>query len=208
MFKRFIPRQEGFFKLFQETSDCMILAADDYNKMFHDLGNTQNYVNLIADYEDKADHITHCTFHLLHKTFITPFDRHDIHNLASGLDDILDLINRCAQRFPFYKLTSLPDELIKLAELSLQACELIKNAVYLLHTLDRSDEILAFCNGLGKIESEAHKVVIVGEEQLFNQDYDYKLFFKLKETFARTKLVINRCQDVANMIKGIVLEYS
>ena len=208
MFKRFVPEQEGFFKLFQETTDCLVDAADNFYLMFHNLPAVQKHADLISHYEEQADLLTHNTFNLLHKTFITPFDRHDIHNLASGLDDILDLINRCAQRFPFYEFSSLPQELMTLSELTLQACKYIKQAIYLLHSLQKSDNIITYCNNIDKLESEAHKVVIVGEKKLFLDENDFKSFIKLKETYAKTKLVINRCQDVANMIKGIVLEYS
>jgi len=208
MLKRFIPDQEGFFKLFQETSDCLVDSATNFHQMFNDLSSEQKYVDLIAHYEEQADLLTHSTFHLLHKTFITPFDRHDIHNLASGLDDILDLINRCAQRFPFYHFKSLPNELLQLADLNLQACKFLKQAVYLLNSLKKTDNILLYCNNIDKIESEAHKVIITGESNLFLDEDDFKSFIKLKETYTKTKAVINRCQDVANMIKGIVLEYS
>ncbi len=208
MLKRFLPRQEGFFKLFQKTADTLVTATTEFHTMLHNLEDQQKYVDSIAAYEHEADQITHHTFELLHKTFITPFDRYDIHALTSGLDDILDLINRCAQRFPFYHLNKVPDEIIRLAELSMQACILLNRAIYRLHSLKKSDEILKACEGIDHIESEAHQVVLAGERQLFLNEKDFKHFFKLKEIYAQTKLVINRCQDVGNMVKGIVLEYS
>lgn len=208
MLKRFLPRQEGFFRFFQKTADILVTAATQFHTMLHNLDNQQHYVDLIAGYEEEADQITHQNFSLLHTTFITPFDRYDIHKLTGGLDDILDLINRCAQRFPFYHLKQVPDEAIKLAELSMQASVLLNQAVYRLHSLKKSDEILKCCEEIDKVESEAHRVVLSGERNLFLEENDFKQFFKLKEIYAQTKLVINRCQDVANMIKGIVLEYS
>ncbi len=208
MLKRFLPRQENFFKQFQKTADTLVSATTEFHTMLHNLDKQQEYVDSIAAYEQEADQITHRTFELLHKTFITPFDRYDIHELTSGLDDILDLINRCAQRFPFYHLKKVPAEISKLAELSMQASIALNQAVYRLHSLNKSDEILKCCEDLDRIESEAHTVVLAGEQHLFLEEKDFKLFFKLKEIYAQTKLVINRCQDVGNMIKGIVLEYS
>ncbi|EKD72649.1 MAG: hypothetical protein ACD_45C00620G0005 [uncultured bacterium] len=208
MLKRFLPRQDNFFKLFQKTADTLVTATTQFHTMLHNLDKHQDYVDAIASYEQEGDRITHETFELLHKTFITPFDRYDINALTSGLDDILDLINRCAQRFPFYQLKKLPDEIIKLAELSRQASILLNKAVYRLHSLKKSAEILQCCEDINHIESEAHQVVLAGEKHLFLEEKDFKHFFKLKEIYAQTKLVINRCQDVANMIKGIVLEYS
>jgi uncharacterized protein Yka (UPF0111/DUF47 family) len=208
MLKRFLPRQDGFFTQFQKTADILVLTATQFHIMLLDLENQQKSVDAIAQYEDDADNIAHATFNLLHKTFITPFDRHDIHQLTSKLDDIFDLINRCAQRFPFYELKSVPAEMIELAEQAVQCTKLLKKAVYRLNSLEKSDEIIAFCEDLNHIESQAHITVLAGEKDLFLDDQDFKTFFKLKEIYSRTKSVINSCQDVANIIKGIVLEYS
>lgn len=208
MLKRFLPRQEGFFKLFQKTADTLVAATTEFHTMLHNLDNQQEYVDSIAAHEFQADEVTHLTFELLHKTFITPFDRYDIHELTGGLDDVLDLLNRCAQRFPFYELSSVPDEIIKLAEHSMQASIYLNRAVYRLHSLKQADEILRCCDEIDKIESDAHQIVLAGERKLFLEEKDFKHFFKLKEIYSQTKLVINRCRDVGNMIKGIVLEYS
>jgi len=208
MLKRFLPRQEGFFKLFQKTADTLVTATTEFHTMLHNLDKQQEYVDSIAAHESQADEVTHLTFELLHKTFITPFDRYDIHELTGGLDDVLDLLNRCAQRFPFYQLRSVPDEIIKLAEHSMQASIYLNRAVYRLHSLKQADEILRCCDEIDKIESDAHQIVLAGERKLFLEEKDFKHFFKLKEIYSQTKLVINRCRDVGNMIKGIVLEYS
>lgn len=208
MLKKFLPVQNNFFDFFQKTADILATTAIQFHAMLTDLENHQQYVDAIAAYEIDGDKIAHATFELLHKTFITPFDRHDIHQLTSGLDDILDLINRCAQRFPFYHLRMAPPEMIKLAQLSMQASMLLKEAIYRLPSLKQSDEIFEFCEGINHIESEAHQVVLSGEKFLYLNENDFKEFFKLKEIYTRTKSVINSYQDVANIIKGIILEYS
>lgn len=208
MLKRFLPKQNGFFSFFQQTADLLVHSTTLFHTLLNHLDNQQYYVNGIAHDEEQGDMIAHQAFQLLHKTFITPFDRHDIHALTHGLDDILDLINRCAQRFPFYELTNVPEQMIELAELSKQASEHLKQAVYHLHSLKQATEIFAVCEKIDACESRAHLVVLAGEKKLFSEEIDFKHFFKLKEIYAQTKLVINRCQDVGNIIKGIVLEYS
>jgi uncharacterized protein Yka (UPF0111/DUF47 family) len=208
MLKRFLPRQDGFFDLFQKTADLLVLTATQFHILLKDVQHPQKTVTAIADYEKQADLIAHLTFGLLHKTFITPFDRHDIHHLTSKLDDILDLINRCAQRFPFYHLKLVPPEMVALAELSVKCADLLKIAIYQLNSLSKSDKIIAACESLDELESLAHDLVLAGEEKLFLNENDFKEFFKLKEIYAGTKAVINCCQDAANIIKGIVLEYS
>jgi len=208
MLKRFLPQQGEFFHLFQKTADILVDSTTQFHTLLHNLDHQQEYVDKIAKNEEEGDTLTHTSFKLLHKTFITPFDRHDIHNLTSHLDDILDLVNRCAQRFPYYELKSVPDDMIELAEISMQATTLLRQAIYRLHSLKKADDIFAYCEQIDHMESKAHKTVLAGERVLFKEEKDFKHFFKLKEIYAQTKMVINRCQDVGNIIKGIILEYS
>ncbi len=208
MLRRLLPQQESFFDLFEKAAEKLQLASSEFSNMLQHLPNQQTYVDLIAKHEEEADQIAYTNFELLHKTFITPFDRYDIHALTSTLDDIIDLINRIAQRFPFYKLQSVPEEMIKLSQLSLDATTQLRQSIACLKSLKNSDAIFEHCKEIDRIEHKAHKTVLAGEEKLFLHETDFKQFFKYKEIYAHTKLVINRCQDVGNIIKGIVLEYS
>ncbi len=208
MLKRLLPRQDSFFQLFQQAAEKLELASTEFSNMLQNLENQQHYVDLIAQHEEEADQIAHTNFETLHKTFITPFDRHDIHELTSSLDDIIDLINRIAQRFPFYQLKSAPLAMIELSKLSREATGHLKLAVNSLNSMKNADVIFNYCRQIDNVESRAHKVVLKGERELFAEENDFKQFFKLKEIYAHTKLVINRCQDVGNIIKGIVLEYT
>lgn len=208
MLKRLLPRQENFFDLFKQAAERLYFASVEFCSMVQDLSNQQHYVNRIVTYEEEADKIALTNFELLHKTFITPFDRHDIHELTSSLDDIVDLINRIAQRFPFYRLDAVPEEIVKLAKLSSEATHHLKLAVYALPSLKNSNAIFKECDAIDFVERKAHQVVLAGEKRLFLEENDFKEFFKLKEIYGHTKSVINRCQDVANILRGIVLEYS
>ncbi len=208
MLKRLLPRQDTFYLLFQGASDKLVLAAVEFSQMLQHLDQQQQYVDAIAYHEEEADRIAHQNFELLHKTFITPFDRYDIHNLTSTLDDVIDLIHRISQRFPFYHLEKVPSELIELAKLAEQAAQYVKKAIYGLHNLKNNNEISKYCQEIDNVERKAHQFVLAGENKLFSEEEDFKHFFKLKEIYNHTKLVINRCQDVANILKGIVLEYS
>jgi predicted phosphate transport protein (TIGR00153 family) len=208
MLKRLLPKQENFFLLFQQTADKLQLASTAFSNMLQNLDNQQYYVDEIATHEKEADQITRTNFELLHKSFITPFDRYDIHELTSTLDDIIDLINRIAQRFPFYGLKQVPEEMIALSILSAEATQYLKHSIYCLHSLNNATEIFKYCDEIDRVETEAHQVVLAGEEKLFLEENNFKQFFKLKEIYNHTKLVINRCQDVGNILKGIILEYS
>ena|SRR3990167_313612 len=208
MLRRLLPQQESFFDLFEKAAEKLQLASSEFSNMLQHLDNQQYYVDLIAKHEEEADQIAYTNFELLHKTFITPFDRYDIHALTSTLDDIIDLINRIAQRFPFYELTAVPEEIIRLSQLSTEATTQLKQSISCLKSMKNAQTIFEHCKEIDKIERKAHKTVLAGEEKLFRLETDFKQFFKLKEIYAHTKLVINRCQDVGNIIKGIILEYS
>jgi predicted phosphate transport protein (TIGR00153 family) len=208
MLRRLLPKQESFFVLFEKAAEKLQSAASEFSNMLQHLDNQQYYVNLIAKHEEEADQIAYTNFELLHKTFITPFDRNDIHSLTSTLDDIIDLINRIAQRFPFYQLKEVPEEMVKLSQLSMEATTQLRQAISCLNSLKNTDAIFEHCKEIDRVERKAHKTVLSGEEKLFMHETDFKQFFKLKEIYAHTKMVINRCQDVGNIIKGIVLEYS
>jgi len=208
MLKRFLPVRQDFFKLFEKAAEVLVLAAEEFHTLLLDLDHRQKHVDAIETLEQEADNIAHIIFGLLHKTFITPFDRHDIHQLTTKLDDTLDLINRCAQRFSFYELKKIPPQLIALAEISVQCAQLLKEAICRLHSLKNSTKILEYCEKLNALESQAHQLVLVGEKDLFLNESDFKNFFKLNEVYSWTKNATSSCQDVANIIKGIVLEYS
>jgi uncharacterized protein Yka (UPF0111/DUF47 family) len=208
MLKRFLPRQDGFFSLFQKAADLLVLTATQFHVLLTDLATQQKSVDEIATFENEADMVAHQTFQLLHKTFITPFDRHDIHKLTSKMDDVIDLINRCAQRFPFYNLQEVPHQMIELADLAVSCSKFLKEAIARLNSLSKSEEILKYCEHIDALESKAHKIYLDGEKDLFIDEQDFKTFFKLKEIYGQNKNVISHCQDVGNIIKGIVLEYS
>lgn len=208
MLRRFLPKQENFFNDFQKMANLVVQTANEYHNMMRDLHNQENHVKNIQSFEAEGDHIAHDLFRLLHKTFITPFDRNDIHRFISSLDDVLDQLNSCAQRFPYYNLTAVPLEILKLSELTLKGSEFLRDAIACLNNLSNAEKIFVLCEKIDNIESEAHQLVLAGERTLFREENDFKYFYKLKEIYQRTKLVIDVLQDVGNMVKGIVLEYS
>lgn len=208
MLKKLLPQKKDFFLYFQQSADLLYTATGEFYHAVQNITDVNRSVELIAEYEAQGDKIAHTTFRLLHKTFITPFDRHDIHRLVSCLDELLDLLHSCAQRLPYYHLDSVPKELIQLAELCVRATGSAREAVYRLHSLDLSEEIFKYCHEIGMAQDEAHKLVVAGEQDLFANEHDFKEFFKRKDLYARIKTIINLCHTLANIVKDIVLEYS
>ncbi len=209
LLKRLLTRRKkNFFNYFQRAADILHTTSEEFCHALREAPQVQQAVDRIADYEMEGNKIAYTSLELLHKTFITPFDRHDMHRLTQCLDDILNLIHSCAQRLPYYRFDLVPPNVIRLADLSLQASDFARQAVYHLHTLKKADEIFKLCQSIEEIMGAAHKVVIDGERELFESVQDFKEFYKVKDLYARIKFVINRCNDLSNVIRGIVLEYT
>ena len=206
--RKLLPKQGEFFPLFQKMANLVEECAKEFNQLFYHLENKEHYVLRIQDLEEQGDEVAHVIFSLLHKTFITPFDRNDIYHLTDGLDDILDQMNRCAQRLPFYHLETIPTEINQLVSINLTAAKALRESIILLESLENQETIIDLCRQIDHAESEAHQCVISGEKNLFIEENDFKCFFKFKDIYARTKLVTDAMQDAGNVIKGIVLEYA
>src|SRR3989338_4321096 len=117
MVKRFFPRQGKFFDLFRQLADLIVEGAGQFRNMLDDLQHLESHSRTIKDTEHKADEVTHKTVELLHKTFITPLDREDIHLLISRMDDIMDYIEAASARMYLYNITVAPPEFIELADI-------------------------------------------------------------------------------------------
>ncbi len=208
MLKKILPKQENFFELFQQAAHQLVGAAEQFSNLIKDLSNADDYADRIAEHEATADNFARDTFDLLHKTFITPFDRHDIHQLTRKLDDILDVMNRTAQRITLYQLKSLPSGIEQIAKLTLDATQLIKMALKQLENLKNTPAIIQHCRSITEADNHAEQIMLKGVGQLFAEENDFKYLLKTKEIFEYSKSILSECHDLADIIKGIVLEYS
>lgn len=208
MFKKLVPKQKNFFELFQQASYQLVCAAEQFCYLTKNLSNSSEYAKKIMHYEQAADDCALATFELLHKTFITPFDRYDLHQLTRRLDDILDMINRNAQRIVLYQLQTLPDEIQHIAELTLDAANALKNAISQLENLKNTSAIIQRCYAISEIDHQTEQTMLKGVGKLFAEENDFKHLLKLKEIYEYSTEVVQECHDLADVIKDIVLEYS
>lgn len=208
LFRSRLSQDQEFFKLFRESSELSLEGARAFRNMVSDLSKSESFTRTIKDYEHRADEVTHRTVALLHKTFITPFDREDVHSLITKMDDILDFIDAAAQRVNFYEIRTSTPELKQLADICITSCELIVKAVRGLDNLKKSNEINSTCIEINRLENDADHVLRSGVAKLFKDEPDTRMLIKLKEIYELLETVTDRCEDVANIIDGIVLEYS
>ena len=156
--------------------------------------------------EKQADKVTYHTIGILHKTFITPLDREDIHRLITKMDDILDLMEDAAQTVSLYDIQTITPEAIRLAELCLGCCEKLKDGISLLHNMNHSREILEICEEIDRLESDADHVMHAALSKLFRDEPDVRNLIKLKALYEILENVTDICEDVANIVEGIVVE--
>jgi len=208
MFKYFFPQDEDFFSLFQNAAEELVQASLQFNTLLGDLKNREVYAKQIFVHEKRADKIEELTLGKLHKTFITPFDRYDIHRLINKLDDAVDLIKRSTQRIVAYQVEELPVDFITLGDLCQRATQTLFKAVGFLHNLKNAKEILSLCEAIKPLEGRSVQLVLEGVTKLFKEENDIKRIIQIKEIYEDAKNVISSCRIVAVIIKDIVLEYS
>ncbi|MFO7275602.1 MAG: DUF47 family protein [Pseudomonadota bacterium] len=209
MFSSLMPRERRFFDLFDRHAALVVEGSVVLTELL------QNYVDReerhrriarIEELEHAADRVTHETVSLLHKTFVTPIDRDDIHRLISSMDDVLDLIQDAAEALQLYDIQSLTPEACELAELLRKSCERIQGAVRLLSNMDQAMRALHLCHEIDGFESEADRVMRVAISKLFREESDVRQIIKLETIYQLLESATDQCEDVANIIEGVVLE--
>ncbi|HEX2604128.1 MAG TPA: DUF47 domain-containing protein [Oxalicibacterium sp.] len=206
MFGRLLPKEGKFFDLFNEHAELCVKGAKEMVALMTNFDDLEIRVHAIESIEKQADKVTHATLDALHKTFITPLDRDDIHQLISRMDDILDLLEDAAQTISLYDIKAITQEAKRLAELCLACTQKVKEAVALLHNMDNSRQILEICKEVDRLESDADHVMRAAMSKLFREEPDVRNLIKLKAIYELLETVTDRCEDVANIIEGIIVE--
>jgi predicted phosphate transport protein (TIGR00153 family) len=201
-----MPTEGKFFDLFNQHADLCVKGAREMVALMTNFDDLENRAHAIEGIEKQADKVTHSTLELLHKTFITPLDRDDIHQLITRMDDILDLLEDAAQTISLYDIKAVTQEAKRLAELCLACTQKVKAAVALLHNMDNLKEILSLCEDIDRIESDADHVMRAAMSKLFRDEPDVRNLIKLKAIYEILETVTDRCEDVANIIEGIIVE--
>ena len=204
----FLPRQEEFFTLFEAIAQCATKSAESLYQEIQQLPSPAVPAEQILQYKKEAKGHAQRLFTVLHKTFITPFDRYDIHRLNDKLYDIVNTINLTAKRFPAYKIQQVPQAMITLAEICHHSTELVQQIISHLRNLRHHPEISHRCNQVKSYESQADQILIDGIACLIEEENDCKMIFKLKEIYGLMESITDRCQEVAFIVEGIVLEHA
>ena len=207
-----MPRDGNFFDLFNQHADHIVEAAHAFSQLVAHYGDPvlrEQYNREVDSAERAADRITHEVNRTLHKTFITPIDREQIHALINTMDDVADLLQDSAETMALYDVRHMTQEIVRLTELSVKCCERVKDAVYLLRTIgdaSTAEGALKTCEEIDRLESDADRVMRNAMSKLFREEPDVREVIKLKAIYELLETVTDKCEDVANLIEGIVLE--
>jgi hypothetical protein len=203
-----MPREGKFFDLFNAHAARIVEGSRELAAMIGTFSELEAHAQRIDAAERAADKVTHETISLLHKTFITPFDREQIHSLITTMDDILDLTQDVAESVALYDLRKVTPEAKQLADICLMSCERVQAAVALLTNIKRPDAIMKICEEIDRLESDADRVMRAALQKLFRDENDVKQILKLRVIYDLLESITDRCEDVANVVEGIVLENS
>lgn len=208
--KIFLPKDRVFYQLFRDVSVTSLEMAVLLKKMvvepsFEERG---KIVSQIEDLEHKNDDLTHKIFTELSRNFITPFDREDIHYLASAMDDVADYIFASAKKINFYRVDPSHETFSKMADLIVQACESIKIAVTELKDMKNMRQITDALVRVNSIENQADDIFDLSIERLFATENDAKEVIKKREIYQVMESATDKCEDAANVIESIIVKYA
>ncbi len=206
MFGRLMPHEGRFFDHFKELADLIVQGSRELQALMTTFDDVERRRFNIETIEKKGDKVTHATVELLHRTFITPLDRNDIHQLITNMDDILDLIEDSAQSISMYDIRAVTPDAARLAEICVGCAEKVKAAVELLPNMQNAPKILEVCGEIDRLESEADHVMRTAMAKLFRDEPDVRQLIKLRTVYELLEEMTDRCEDAANIIEGMVLE--
>ena len=206
-FPNLLPREVGFFDYFDRHIAVCAAGAQELVHLMNEGGDRAERSARIKELEHEADTITHQCVESLHMTFITPLDRHEIHRLITRMDDVIDFIDAAAGRIVLYELLEITPEAQELSQLLAQATREMEYAVRGLRNMKNVEMIRQKCMEVNNVENESDAVFRVALARLFKTEKDPIQVMKWKEIYEILEGATDRCEDVANIIEGIILEH-
>jgi len=208
MLSRLLPRQTNFFDFFERHAAITVAAGAEMARLAHDDVNIDEVARRIKELEHQADDVTHQCMETLHKTFITPIDRNDIHRIASKLDDIADFIDAAARQMALFEITEIPESVKEAVIVLHQATQAVERAVKGLRNMRNPTGVLGECIRINELENQADRIKASSVARLFREESNAIVVLKWHEIFQALENVTDACEDVANVIEGVVLEHA
>lgn len=200
---RLIPRETRFFEMFAEMANNLTEGAKLLKAILQDMKDVESRVEQLKTIEHRGDEMTHDILTRLNQTFITPFDREDIHKLASSLDDVLDFVHAAGERLVMYKITELTPSAPQLADVIVRQGEQLCRAV---EHLEKKNNVLQYCVEINRLENEADRIASMALGQLFETETNPIALIKKKELYEVLETATDKAEDAANVIESVVVK--
>ncbi len=213
-FGKLLPREGNFFEMFNQHADRIVEAARAFSSLvanYSDPHLREQYNRDVDNAERAADRVTHDVSKMLHQTFITPIDREQIHKLINTMDDVADLIQDSAETMALYDVKFMTEDIKRLTDISVKCCERLAAAVKMLGSISdkgTAEAALKTCEEIDRLESDADRVMRSAMSKLFREEPDVRELIKLKAVYELLETITDKCEDVANLIEGVILENS
>ena len=204
----FIPREEKFFDLFQASAENMVKAAHSLKEMINSWEHVEGKAAEITELEHKGDTITHEIMSRLNRTFVTPFDREDIVQMAHSLDDVTDFIHSAADAMVLYKVERPGERAKELADIIVQAAEEVEKVLPQLKKRIVLTSVLKRCVEINRLENLADRVYRSAIAELFDDSTDMAHIIKWREIYAHMESATDRCEDVADVLEGVAIKHA
>lgn len=205
---RLLPHDRQFFQNFEAQGRKTVEGCRALQALIENPADLESQAQRVTQIEQECDEITHAVVESLHKTFITPLDRNDIYRLITKMDDIMDLVEAAADRFSLYQVRQMTPDAGEMARTLVQSSEHVLSAVSGLREMRQANAILQHCVEINRLENVADKILRSALARLFREEKDPIAVIKWKELFETMESATDRCEDVANIIEGVVLEHS
>ena len=202
----FMPREDNFFELFESAAKNAHAASCELLELLEKFDDVKGRAKRIKDIEHAGDKITHDAIERLNRTFITPMDREDIHELICRVDDIVDLVDTAAHRIVLYKIEKPTEASIELTRCLKHATSVIVEVMPLLRDMKNARAIGQKCIAIQTQENEADRLMQQALAQLFDRHHDPIEIIKWKDIYEEIESATDRCEDVANVLDAIVLK--
>ena len=204
----FIPREEKFFDLFQASAENMVKAAHSLKEMINSWEHVEGKAAEITELEHKGDTITHEIKSLRNRSFVTPFDREDIVQMAHSLDDVTDFIHSAADAMVLYKVERPGERAKELADIIVQAAEEVEKVLPQLKRRIVLTSVLKRCVEINRLENLADRVYRSAIAELFDDSSDMAHIIKWREIYAHMESATDRCEDVADVLEGVAIKHA
>jgi len=208
MFGLLLPKETSFFDFFEQHAELIVDGTKEFVSMVTSGANIDAKAKRIKEIEHETDVITHRCVEALHKTFITPIDRDSIHRLITRMDDVMDFVEAASERIALYELHEMTPEVKDLADVLARAADEILEACRLLRNLKDPQTIFKKCVDINRLENEGDAILRRAVARLFKEEKDPVTIIKWKEIYENLESAADRCEDVANIIEGVVLEHA